>query len=317
MAKKHTIDPVLAAIRQATQDEAAAYAFIEAQRWGDQPACPWCGSTDVYAMKDRKTGARHKHYRWRCHDCVKYFSVRTGTVLEESRLPLSTWVYAFWKACSSKKGISALQVSRERGITHKTALYLMHRIRLAMDEDPTANGPLAGIVEADETFVGGKKRVGKAGRKGAARNRMKNKSIVFAMVERGGRVKAMHVERIHGGNLKRELRENVERGARVMTDEAKYYKRLGRQFTHETVNHSAKEYARGDVTTNTVEGFFSLIKRGVYGTFHSVSKHHLHRYVSEFEFRYNTRKMEDSQRTLAAIRGAEGKRLSVHPLDAA
>lgn len=308
MPKKSPEDPILAAIREATESEPAAYALLEAQRWGDEPACPYCGSLGVYAMKDRKTGGRHKHYRWRCRDCKRYFSVRTGTVLEESRLPLRHWVYAFHKACSSKKGISALQVSRERGITHKSALYLMHRVRLAMQDDD--DSPLTGTIEADETFVGGKPRHKKT-KQQAARERAGRKAIVFAMVERGGRVRARHIERIHGGNLKAELRRNVDRGARIMTDEAMHYRGLGSHFKagHETVNHSAGEYARDDVTTNTIEGFFALLKRGVYGTFHSVSRHHLHRYVSEFQFRYNTRKMADSARFSAALSGAEGKRL--------
>jgi transposase-like protein len=309
MAKKYERNQALEAIRLASTDEASAVAFIEGLRWGDSPACPRCGDMDVYAMRDRATGERERNYRWRCRGCGKMFSVRTGTVFEETRLPLRVWCYAFWRCCASKKGISALQLSRELEITHKSALFLLHRIRLAMDFDPTEGNQLSGIIEADETFIGGKLRVRAANKREASRSRYENKAVVFAMVERGGRVKAMHVDRIHAGNLTRELVKNVAKGSRVMTDEAKHYRRVGRSFVHETVKHADYEYVRGDVTTNTVEGFFALLKRGVYGTFHSVSKQHLHRYLAEFSFRYNHRKSDDGERTLAAIRGSEGKRL--------
>jgi transposase-like protein len=308
MAKKNPANPTLAAIRKAASNEAAAYAFLEAQRWGDSPACPLCGSVNVYPMRDRKTGERQKHYRWRCRDCSKMYSVRTGTVMEESRIRLHVWMHAFWRACASKKAISAHQIARECEITPKSALFLMHRIRLAMASDPSGQPLLGGIVEADETFVGGKPRY-KTTRREAARLRRDNKQIVFAMLERGGRVRASHVPRIHAGNLRRALQASVDPSARVMTDEAKYYQRLGKHFAHETVNHRKREYVRGDVSTNQIECFFGLFKRAIYGTHHSVSPHHLHRYVSEAEFRWNHRAIDDGERTLAAIRGAEGKRL--------
>ncbi len=307
MAKKLPKSPILKALRRAASSEPAAYELLESQRWGDQPCCPRCNSVDVYAMKSRN-GQRHKHFRWRCRDCARMFSVRTGTVLEESRLPLHIWIHAFWRACASKKGVSALQISRECGVTHKSALYLMHRIRLAMEED---DGPLlGGTVEVDETYIGGKPRY-KTSKREAAHKRYDNKEIVFAMVERGGRVRAKHIARIHGGNLKDEIRAGVRRDSRVISDEARYYHGLGKDFEggHETVNHRQREYVRGDITTNTVEGFFAILKRGIYGTFHSVSKHHLHRYVAEFTFKYNTRAVTDGQRTFTALRGAEGKRL--------
>lgn len=312
MARKNPPDPTLAAIRKAAGSEGAAYAFFEAQRWGDTPACPVCGSVNVYAMRDRKTGDREKNYRWRCRDCREgkgaMFSVRTGTVMEESRIRLHVWMHAFWRSCASKKGISAHQLSRECEITPKSALFVMHRIRLAMADDPSGQPLLNGVVEADETYVGGKPRY-KTNKREAAQLRRDNKQIVFAMLERGGRVRASHVDRIHAGNLRRALQASVDRSARVMTDEAKYYQKLGDHFDHETVNHRRGEYVRGDVFTNSVESFFGLFKRAIYGTHHSVSPHHLHRYVSEAEFRWNHRAIDDGERTLAAIRGAEGKRL--------
>lgn len=310
MAKKSPRNPILQALRDASQDEAKAAALLERIRWGDEPACPRCGSTDVYRMVGRD-GAREKHYRWRCRDCKRMYSVRTGLVLEETRLPLRVWVYAFWKASSSKKGISALQISRECEISYKSALFLMHRIRYAMTD---LNPPmLSGTVEVDETWVGGKPRHRKRGKghAGMKREQWTTKTPVMAMVERGGRVRVRKIERVDAKTLGGAIRECIAPRSTIYTDDNRSYSHLGRsaRYQHDFVKHFYGEYVRGDVTTNTVEGFFALLKRGVYGTFHSVSKHHLHRYLSEFEFRYNTRKLDDGERTLAAIRGGEGKRL--------
>lgn len=185
---------------------------------------------------------------------------------------------------------------------------MMHRIRFAMADDHSAPVPLTGTVEIDETYVGGKPRI-----KGKHNHftRYQRKTPVVAMVQRGGDVRAQVVPRVNGKNLKRFIRENIHKSARLMTDEAPYYKRVGKEYEggHFTVNHSEKEYVRGDVYTNTVEGFFSILKRGLLGTFHSVSKKHLHRYVAEFEFKYNSRKLDDGARTVLAIRKAQGKRL--------
>lgn len=250
------------------------------------------------------------------------FTVRTGTVLEESRLPLTVWVYAYWKACASKKGVSALQISRECEISYKSALFLMHRIRYAMQEDPSGLAKLSGTVEVDETYIGGKPRHSvrtktdsRTGRRvqylpASSRPGGGPKIPVVALVERGGRVRARQIERVDRESLGGAVHELVESGATIHTDENPSYRHLGARYSHESVNHTRKEYVRGNVTTNTVEGFFSLLKRGVYGTFHSVSKHHLHRYLSEFEFRYNHRHLDDGERTLAAIDGGEGKRLT-------
>jgi transposase-like protein len=245
--------------------------------------------------------------------------VRTGTVLEESRLPVRVWLHAFWRASASKKGVSALQISRECEITHKSALFLMHRIREAMRDEPTDK--LTGVVEADETFVGGKPRrtnrhkvgddpkITSTGR--VITGRGTRKAPVVAMVERGGRVRARHITSITAKNLQDAVHKWVDTEATIYTDSEAGYHGLWRTFgdRHQSVNHSQFEYARGPVHTNTIEGFFSILKRGVYGTFHSVSKHHLHRYLDEFSFRYNHRTLGDGERTVEAIRGAEGKRL--------
>ncbi len=275
---------------------------MEKQRWGDSPACPKCGGMDVYKMMSRQ-GGREKHNRWRCRDCSSLYSVRTGTVFEDSRIPMRHWCFGFWRAATSKKGVSALEIKRQTGLSYKSALFMMHRIRFAMAPDD--GNPLTGIVEVDETYLGGKPRHPRDKRKAWS-----SKAPVMAMVERGGRVRSMVVPDVTAKTLKQAIRDNVDRRARIMTDEARQYRGIGPEFAgHDTVKHTAGEYVRGEVTTNTVEGYFSIVKRGLNGIYHSVSKKHLHRYMAEYEFRYNRRGMTDGERTVAAIQAADGKRL--------
>lgn len=303
--------PILAALKAATQSEAAAVAFLEQQRWGDTPACPLCGSTNYYQMANQKEGGRNKDYRWRCRDCRKMSTVRAGTVFEETRLPLRVWVYAFWRACASKKGISALQLSREMEITHKSALFVLRRIRHGLGYDATIDPKmLIGTVEVDETFVGGKPRF----RNMTTESVIKEKTPVIAMVERGGAVRYKAVPSATADVVADVVARNASITARLVTDESLIYKRVGREFIggHFSVTHSKKEYVKPgtDIHTNTVEGVFSLLKRGIYGTFHSVSKKHLPNYLNEFEFRHNTRKMNDGERVNRAIQRVDGKRLT-------
>ncbi|MHC4171614.1 MAG: IS1595 family transposase [Planctomycetota bacterium] len=300
-----TNNEVLRDIPLACTNETAAVEFMEKQRWGDMPACPRCGCIDVHKMKSNG-GERNKRFLWRCQGCKKQFTVRIGTVFEDSRIPLKIWCYAFWKACASKKGISALQISRECSITYKSALFLMHRIRYAMAE-PNRQEKLQGTIEADETYVGGKPRYRWKSKGG----RGTKKAPVFAVVKRGGDVRAKVVANVSSKTLGKEIFANVDLQSRLMTDKFKSYRKIGRKFTggHFAIEHGLGVYARGDIYTNTAESFFALIKRGVYGTFHAVSKKHLHRYVSEFEFRWNHRKIDDGERVAAAIKGADGKRL--------
>ena len=288
----------------ACADEAAAVEFLESLRWGDAVGCPRCGDCDVYQMKDRTTGERNKRFLWRCRGCGKQFTVRVGTVMEDSPIPLRHWVFTFWAATASKKGVSALQIKRHTGVTYKTALFMMHRIRWAMSQ--SAMLPLRGTVEADETYVGAR------GRKGTKPGRSTDhKTPVFAMIEREGYVRAHPVTNVTGATLKSAIRENVHESTHMITDEFGAYNKLDREFaSHRTVSHKAGEYARGDVYTNTAESFFAILKRGVIGTFHHVSRKHLHRYVTEFEFRWNTRMMDDGQRLGALVRNADGKRLT-------
>ena len=281
--------------------------FLEAIRWGTEPGCVHCGSVGVYQMKDRATGERNHRYLWRCRDCGKQYTVRISTVFEDSKIPLRHWCYAFWATCASKKGVSALQIKRQTGLSYKSALFMMHRIRYAMADDHSTSPKLRGVVEVDETYVGGKPR----GRGPHKRGRGTAKTPVVALVERGGKVRAKAMERLTAADLKGAIRDNVDTSARIVTDELAAYTGIGDEYEggHDRIRHSDKVYVQGDVHTNTVEGFFALLKRGVYGTFHSVSKRHLHRYVAEFEYRYNTRGMDDGERTALAIRKAEGKRL--------
>lgn len=306
--------PILAALRQAANSETLAVEFMEAQRWGAAPACPRCGSAAVYQMK-AVDGQRNADYRWRCRDCAKVkganamFTVRTGTIFEETRLPMRVWVFAFWKACASKKGISALQLSREMEITHKSALFVLRRIRHGMGMD-NQGAKLKGTVEVDETYVGGKPRHSLTG-KGRARGR--DKAPVIAMVERNGDVRFRMMQRVTAAGLADAMAENIALSSRIITDESPAYKGVGKLFRggHQTVAHGRKEYVRvgTDVHSNTVEGVFSLLKRGVMGTFHSVSKKHLPNYLNEFEFRHNSRNIDDGQRIAKAIRAVDGKRL--------
>lgn len=291
---------------------------MEKQRWGTSgPYCPRCGDTDVTMMKD-KDGNRNKRFLWRCQGCKEQFTVRIGTVLEESRIPLRHWCYAFWGATASKKGVSALQIHRQTKISYKSALFLMHRIRLAMTPVDPNPPKLKGTVEIDETYVGGKPRKKSfAERKSLdlrARARVPyppdNKMPVVALIERGGAVRAMVMPVVTSRNIREALKENVEDSARLMTDEGRYYTNVGREFAyHGRVKHSKYEYVRGDDHINTAENFFSRLKRQLYGTHHAVSKKHLHRYVAEVVFKHNTRMMEDSERLVEAIKESRGKRL--------
>jgi transposase-like protein len=290
----------------ACSNELAAIEFFERRRWGTTPYCVRCGSVDVHKMVDSKTGQRNKRYLWRCHDCKAQYTVRIGAVYEQSRLPMRYWAYAFWRASTSKKGVAALEIMRDCQISYKSALFLMNRIRFAMAPD-TDDPKLTGTVECDETYVGGKPRY-----KGISkRGRGTCKVPVFAAVERHGRIRRHVVADVSGKTLKGAIREMVDGQARIMTDDFQAYDGIGREFAggHETVCHSTKEYVRDDIHTNTAESSFAILKRGIMGIYHSVSKEYLHRYLWQFDFLWNARKLNDGERTAVAIKLAEGKRL--------
>jgi transposase-like protein len=301
----------------ACSDERAATDFLECQRWGASPACPKCGDTDVRKMMNRDGTERSKLLRWRCMGCRAQYTVRTGTVMEDSAIPLRHWCLAFWKLCASKKGISALQIQRETGLSYKSALYLMHRIRFGLTPDGPAP-KLTGIVEADETYVGGKTPNRTRGERLALRaqghKRMpkqdNQKVPVVALVQRGGDVRAMVVPTVTASNVLAILTAHVDPSARLMTDDSNVYDKVGKPFaSHDSVKHSLYEYVRGEAHINSAESFFSRLKRQLYGTHHAMSPKHLHRYVAEVAFKHNTRWFEDGERVVRAIHGADGKRL--------
>jgi len=295
-------------------DELAAVEFFERQLWGGKPQCAHCNSTNVYQMKDAKTGQRNKAFLWRCHDCKQQFTVRIGTVLEESRIPFRHWAYAFWRMATSKKGIAALEIQRHCQISYPSALFLLQRIRFAMTPERGTARKLKGTVECDETYVGAHRpRLGTGYHK---RGRATKKTPVFGMVERGGNIHRQVVANVSGKTLKGAIRECVDKSAVIMTDEWPSYRGIGRDFDggHQVVNHGRKEYVLGDASTNTAESSFAVLKRGIVGIYHAVSKKHLPRYVGEFDFRWNTRRMNDGDRTVAAIQGASGKRLDYRTL---
>ena len=301
-------DPVITELPAACADERLAVEFMEQQRWGDKPYCPRCGDFAVYQMKDSKTGERQANFRWRCQGCKEQFTVRIGTVFEDSRAPLRHWCFAFWRAATSKKGVSALEIHRQTGLSYKTCLFMLHRIRTAMDE--TDIEPLSGIVEVDETFVGGKPRRFHGSRK-TNKATKKPKTAVLGLLERNGKIRPKVIADVTGDTLKAAIAEHVKPGSRIMTDDWSGYRGLKHEgWQHDSVKHSMYEYVRGDVSTNGIEGFFGILKRGLNGIYHSVSRKHLHRYLSEFQYRYNNKELTDGQRVVNAIKAAQGKRLT-------
>lgn len=291
-------------------DERAAYAKLESLLWPQGPYCPRCGSLDrITPVK----GGRIALYR--CGPCKRQFRVTVGTIFESSHVKLHLWFQAAHLLCSSKKGMSAHQIHRLLGVTYKTAWFMCHRLREAMREG-TFTDMLGGenrIVEADETYIGGKEK-NKHARKRLRKGRgAVGKEAAFSLIERGGRVRSFHVSAVSAKTLKPILRAQIDANSRLMTDEAGMYRRLGRDFAeHGTVTHSIGEYVRGEIHTNTAENYFSIFKRGIAGVYHHVSPQHLKRYLAEFDFRYNERAglgIEDRARTERALRGIVGKRL--------
>ncbi len=288
-------------------DDNAARAHLESLLWPHGPVCPRCGVVDnATALKGSST--RPGVYKCREKACRKPFSVTVRTVMERSKIPLHKWVLAAHFMASSKKGMSALQLMRMMGVTYETAWFLFHRLReAARDTNPSPMGGEGKIVEADETGVGGKERNKNLSKRNPKNIGMVGKSIAFTLVERNGRARSFHVANVSGATLRPIMVKNVRRSSTLMTDDAGQYRPIGAEFARfETVNHGAEEYARGEWHSNTVEGFFSILKRGVYGTFHHVSEAHLHRYLAEFDFRYSNREalgVDDLARAEELLRG--------------
>jgi transposase-like protein len=275
--------------------EEQARVHLEQLRWPDGVACPFCHLHQVTKLNGQRQGFHQ------CNRCRKQFTVRTGTIFERSHVPLSKWLQAVHLLCASKKGMSALQVSRMIGVSYKTAWFLCHRIREAMR---SPSGLLTGTIEVDETYVGGKEINAQRGRSTL------KKTPVVAVIQRNGQARTRVVKSVSGKNLMKVLRDHVDIESTVMTDDFMSYRHADEVFyQHHAVVHSKKEYARGDVHVNNCESFFALLKRGLMGSFHHVSRKHLGRYSNEFAFRWDTRKVSDEERLDAALRLAEGKRL--------
>jgi len=289
--------------RFSTEEKARDY--LETVRWPKGPICPHCRNADQSRIW-RIAANPAKKVRpglCSCGGCKKQFTVTVGTIFEDSHIPLNKWLIAWYLLCSSKKGISSLQIQRTLGLgSYRSALFMMHRIRHAL-KDPIFDDKLTGTVECDETYIGGKT-------KGKGRHYTGNKMPVVALVQRNGKARSQVMACVTGHNLKKVLTANIDSSATIYTDQFRPYPKAAKGFkSHKRVNHSAGEYARGDVHTNSVEGYFSLLKRGVVGTFHHVSHKHLPLYLAEFDHRHNTRKMTDGERTVVGLEKMEGKRL--------
>ena len=281
-------------------DETAAREWLEARIWPNGPFCPHCGEVERVT---RLHGKAHRPGLFQCNSCREQFTVTVNTVCERSKIPLTKWLMAIYLLNSSKKGMSALQMHRMMGGSYKTAWFMMHRIREAMREGKL--GPIGGqgkFVEADETYVGGKA-------KNRAFKAPPKKEAVTALVERGGKVASVHVPNVTAKTLRPIIVSIVDRKSHLRTDESLVYPKVGSEFaSHYTVNHSADEYVRGDAHTNTVEGYFAILKRGIFGIYHNVSEEHLKRYLGEFDF--SAIGYSDTERTEIAAAGIYGKRLT-------
>ena len=292
-------------------DEEAAYAYVEARLWPHGATCPKCGERErVGKMGGKST----RIGTCKCYKCRKPFTVKVGTIFEASHVPMNLWLQAIYLMCVSKKSISSNQLHRTLGVTLKTAWFMSHRIREAMRSDGSMDfGNGGGVVEVDETFIGNDRSIKPKGEKKGRGYAHKHK--VLTLVDRtSGRAKSMVVDDLKAKTLLPILRANIAKEATVYTDEASYYGKLGAEFAvHDFVRHGAGEYGRGDVHTNTIEGYFSIFKRGMKGVYQHCAERHQHRYAAEFEFRYNNRvanAVDDRLRADAALTSARGKRLT-------
>lgn len=287
------------------QDPEAAREYLEAIRWANGVVCPHCGVIDKFY---KLTGDAHRPGLYKCSDCREQFSVTVGTVFESSKIKLHIWLQACHMMSASKKGVSAKQLERMLGVSYKTAWFMSHRIREAMNIAPKEQLGQSSPVEVDETYWGNK------GKHAPGARSFHHQMKIVSLVERNGEKRSFHVASVNHKTLRPIMKGMIAEKARLMTDQAGVYEKIGPEFkSHEVVNHSEKEYSRGDVTTNTAESSFALLKRGLIGTFHSVSEQHLQRYATEFDFRWNHRValgVDDVQRTKAILKGIEGKRLT-------
>ncbi len=267
------------------KEEKTGIEYYEGIRWNGNPVCPHCGVDKVPYRTNRGFKCSDK-------DCAKKFTVKTGTIFDNSKISFRIWFAAIFLAGSNRKGISSLQLSRELGITQKTAWFVLHRVR----EMLTVNAPTMvgenNPVEGDETYLGGKEK-NKHANKRLKKGELDNKKVILGVIERGGKVVLKYVPNATAENMVPFIKQYVANGARLYTDEFVSYKKLGSDYTHSTINHSLKIYVNGDIHTNTIENFWSVLKRGIYGIYHSVSEKHLDRYLNEFASRFNERKVSE------------------------
>jgi transposase-like protein len=300
------------------KDETKAREWLEARVWPEGPTCPHCGNADKGKIKALE-GKAHRPGLYQCAECREQFTVTVKTVFERSKIPLTKWLAALFLMTASKKGISAHQVHRMLGISYKSTWFMMHRLREAMRSGGLE--PLGGrgkVVEADETYFGRAEEMHvskqRKGRPYTKRGKIFNNRPILALVERGGNVRSFHVAVADQETVCKTVRENVERETHIHTDESKLYNRAMMDVRrHKKVKHTAGEYVRGDVTTNTVENYFSVFKRGMRGVYQHCSEKHLHRYLAEFDFRYNNRAklgVDDASRAATLAEGIIGKRLT-------
>jgi transposase-like protein len=283
-------------------DADKAREHLEAINWPEGPYCPHCGETENV---HRLQGKSHRAGLIQCNSCLKNFTVTVGTLFERSKVGLHKWMLATYLLASSKKGISAHQIHRMLGVTYKTAWFMMHRIREAMKDDGSPLGGPGQFVESDEAFVGGFKKKRLSGK-------VAPKKKIVTLVERGGRARSFHITHINFSVVRSALVTNAHRSSHLRTDDARFYNTIGKEFaSHETTLHSNREFSRGDGNhSNTAENFFSILKRGVVGTYHHWSATHIHRYLAEFDFRYSTKNDTDRERADAMLKGIVGKRLT-------
>jgi transposase-like protein len=295
-------------------NEEAAFAHVEAKLWPEGPTCPHCGNADGERI-GRLQGKTSRVGLRKCYACRETFTVRIGSIFEDSHLPLHLWLQVIHLMCASKKGISTRQVQRMLQCSMKTAWHLTHRIREAMKD--AGFEPLGGegkIIEADTTFIGGKEANKHRSKRDSKKIGGMGKQIVHTLVERGGRVRSHHIPKVNGATLRPILDTHADKASALMTDTAGGYLSVGKTFArHEMVDHGAEEYVRGDAHSNTVANYFSILKRGIIGTYHQVSEAHLHRYLAEFDFRYSNREgvgINDVSRAERTLVGAKAKRLT-------
>lgn len=270
------------------KDEATCIAYYEKLRWHGKPVCPHCGAENPYKIEN------DKRYKCSNNECYKKFTVKVGTIFENSKIPFRIWLAAIFICTTSKKGVSSLQLSRQLGITQTTAWFLLHRIREMLKlQAPAMVGGIGGtgMVETDETYIGGKEKNKHKDKRSKDENGayVNNKSMVVGVIERSGKVILKHIPAATTENMVGFIKQHVPEGATIFTDEHQAYRNLGKIYTHDTINHSIKLYVDGEVHTNTIENFWSILKRGIYGIYHNVSEKHLDRYLNEFASRFNER----------------------------